>query len=95
MKRQARELQQARERLLGEINDVRRSLESVHSKFQSTSDPDLIDCYIYEMNAIHFRYKYLLRQVREFDLTTGEVEGKMNERTLRRYYHERGIESNC
>ncbi|MBP3702326.1 MAG: YaaL family protein [Lachnospiraceae bacterium] len=95
MKRQARELQQIRERLLCEIDDTRRSLETVHSNFRCAIDPDLIDCYIYEMNAINFRYKYLLRQVKEFDLTTSQVEGTMNERTLRRICNERGIETNC
>lgn len=95
MKRQAREWQEARERLLGEINETKRSLETVHSKFQSAVDPDLIDCYIYEINAIHFRYKYLLRQMREFDLTSSEREGTMEKRPLRRIYHERGIGTNC
>lgn len=95
MKRQARELQKIREHLLSEIEDTRRSLETVHSNFQCAIDPDLIDCYIYEMNAIHFRYKYLLRQVKEFDLTTNQVEGKIDKRTLRRIYDEQGIETNC
>lgn len=69
MKRQVVTEKEVRERLLGEIKDVRISLETAHSNFQCASDPDLIDCYIYELNAIHFRYKYLLRQIREYSLT--------------------------
>ncbi|MDR1700746.1 MAG: YaaL family protein [Lachnoclostridium sp.] len=65
MKRQALMEKAIREQLMGEIREVRISLETAHSNFENASDPDLIDCYIYEMNAIHFRYKYLLRQVRE------------------------------
>ena len=78
MKRQAKELLAVRNGLLLEITNVRHSLETTHSKFENTSDPDLIDSYIYEMNAIHFRYKYLLRQIREFDLTTKELGCKIN-----------------
>lgn len=78
MKRQALVETVARERLMSEIKDVRISLETAHSNFQNASDPDLIDCYIYEMNAIHFRYKYLLKQMREFNLTTGELNCKIN-----------------
>ena len=33
------------------------------SNFENVCDPDLIDSYIYEINALSFRYKYLLRQV--------------------------------
>ena len=30
---------------------------------ENVCDPDLIDSYIYEINALSFHYKYLLRQV--------------------------------
>ena len=30
--------------------------------FDNVTDPDLIDCYIYEVNAVLKRYKYLLEQ---------------------------------
>lgn len=48
-----------KEQLLEEMNQLNQSLETVHSNFENVSDPDLIDCYIYEMNALSFRYKYL------------------------------------
>ena len=53
--------------LLEEMNELYYSLESVHSNFVIVSDPDLIDCYIYEMNALSFRYKYLLRQIKSYE----------------------------
>ncbi len=71
MKRQAQIENAVRDQLMGEIQDVRVSLETAHSNFENASDPDMIDCYIYEMNAIHFRYKYLLRQVRKYDIAEG------------------------
>ena len=56
-----------KEQLLEEMNQLNPSLETVHSNFENVSDPDLIDCYIYEMNALSFRYKYLLRQIKSYE----------------------------
>ncbi len=58
----------AREDLIKEIEDLKQALETTNSNFENTCDPDLIDSYIYEMNAISFRYRYLLRQMREMEL---------------------------
>jgi len=58
----------AKEQLLEEIETLKQSLEIANSNFENVSDPDLIDSYIYEMNAISFRYRYLLRQVKELEL---------------------------
>jgi hypothetical protein len=60
-------IQVAKEQLLNEIEAVQQSLETANSNFENVSDPDLIDSYIYEMNAISFRYRYLLRQIRAFE----------------------------
>jgi Protein of unknown function (DUF2508). len=60
----------AREDLIKEIEDLKQALETTNSNFENTCDPDLIDSYIYEMNAISFRYRYLLRQMREMELET-------------------------
>lgn len=45
-----------------ELEEARRALEIAYSGFDNVTDPDLIDCYIYEVNAIMKRYKYLLEQ---------------------------------
>ena len=34
------------------------------SNFEQAVDPDLIDCYIYALNAASLRYKYLLEQAK-------------------------------
>lgn len=78
MKRQARVENRKREELLDEIRNVRVSLETAHSNFENASDPDLIDCYIYELNAIHVRYKYLLKQIQQLQLTSREIDCRMN-----------------
>lgn len=56
---------QIREQLEQEIERLQQSLETANSNFDNVSDPDLVDSYIYELNALSFRYKYLLRQMRE------------------------------
>ncbi len=56
---------QVREQLKKEIDALQQSLETANSNFDNVSDPDLVDSYIYELNALSFRYKYLLRQIRE------------------------------
>lgn len=45
-----------------ELIQTRHALENAYSGFDNATDPDLIDCYIYEVNAVMKRYKYLLEQ---------------------------------
>lgn len=45
-----------------ELEQSRFALEIAYSNFDNVTDPDLIDCYIYEVNAVMKRYKYLLEQ---------------------------------
>ena len=50
--------------LLDAIALARRQLDDAYNNFQNASDPDLIDCYIYEGNAAWKRYRFLLKQAR-------------------------------
>lgn len=50
--------------LLAEIAKTKLALETAYSNFENVVDPDLIDCSIYEVNAIQQRYKYLLKQLK-------------------------------
>ena len=45
-----------------ELLQARHALENAYAGFDNVTDPDLIDCYIYEVNAVMKRYKYLLEQ---------------------------------
>lgn len=58
-------LSEVHRQLLQEIDDLQQSLETANSRFDNVSDPDLVDSCIYELNALSFRYQYLLRQVRK------------------------------
>lgn len=44
---------------------ARNALENAYAGFDNATDPDLIDCYIYELNAVMKRYKYLLQKAAE------------------------------
>lgn len=47
------------------LQDCQQSLEDAYRGLQNTNEPDLIDRYIYELNAANLRYKVLLRDIKE------------------------------
>lgn len=55
-----------------ELARTRYALEIAYSNFDNVTDPDLIDCYIYEVNAVLKRYRYLLEQAAETSLLPEE-----------------------
>lgn len=50
------------ELLREEIKRAMIALESAYCGFDNATDPDLIDCYIYQVNSALKRYRYLLLQ---------------------------------
>jgi len=42
-----------------EIEKTRQALDSAYAGFDYAVDPDMIDCYIYEINSLQKRYKHL------------------------------------
>ncbi len=59
--------------LLNEIALTRTALDTAISNFENVIDPDLIDCYIYQLNSEEKRYKYLLKQAKEFKINEPEL----------------------
>lgn len=57
-----------RDSLLEDIAKTRFALETAYAGFDNATDPDLIDCYIYEVNSVLKRYKYLIEQAANMDL---------------------------
>ncbi|MDR2166964.1 MAG: YaaL family protein [Clostridiales bacterium] len=51
------------EKLQGDLANIHRSLDAV-------TDPDLIDSFIYEMNAINMRYKFYLQMCKDKGLVS-------------------------
>ncbi|HAU86464.1 MAG TPA: DUF2508 domain-containing protein [Lachnospiraceae bacterium] len=56
-----------REILNYQIQRTQLALETAYSNFDNVVDPELIDSFIYEVNAIQQRYQYLIQQLKELD----------------------------
>lgn len=54
--------------ILDAIAKTRYALENAYAGFDDATDPDLIDCYIYEVNSLLKRYRFLLHQAEEMNL---------------------------
>ena len=44
-----------------------RQIAQAYQGFNAVQDPDLIESYVYEINALQSRYSYLLRQMKELE----------------------------
>ena len=51
--------------LLEGLQETSRALAWARSGFDQTSDGDLLEYYLYEMNALRAKHTYLLRQLKE------------------------------
>lgn len=54
--------------LLSDIAKTQCELEIAYSGFDNAVDPDLIDCYIFEVNSALKRYRFLLNQAARMNL---------------------------
>lgn len=48
--------------LQDEMDKTRYALETAYAGFDEATEPDMIDCYIFEINALLKKYKYLSEQ---------------------------------
>ena len=48
--------------LLDDLERARYDLALAYDNFENAMEPDLIDCCIYQVNALQMRYKFLLRE---------------------------------
>lgn len=62
----------ARNALLSDLEKTKQALEAAYVGFDSVTEPDLIDCYIYEMNSILKRYKFLMEQAAHLSMLPAE-----------------------
>lgn len=65
-KRETPEETERRELLEG-MAETRRQLNQAYRGFNSHTDQDLIESYVYEINALQSRYSYLVRRVKDLD----------------------------
>lgn len=66
-KRQDSSTQRERQELLEGLARTRVLIHQAYSCFNRESDPDLIESYVFEINALQSRYSYLLRRIRELE----------------------------
>lgn len=61
------------ESLMLDLQKTKCELENAYAGFDYVTDPDLIDCFIYEQNAVMKRYKYLLQKAAALSPANGEA----------------------
>ena len=56
--------------LLEGLGQTRALIAQAYAGFNAAGDPDLIESYVFEINALQARYSYLLRRVKELEADT-------------------------
>lgn len=59
--------QEERQALLEGLDRTKVLINQAYACFNRESDPDLIESYVFEINALQSRYSYLLKRVREME----------------------------
>ncbi len=67
-----------RNALLSDLKKTKEALEIAYAGFDNVTEPDLIDCYIYEVNSVFKRYKFLLDQAARLSLLPEETTHPLN-----------------
>ena len=58
---------QEREQLLQTLAQTRVLINQAYSSFNTAKDPELIESFVFEINALQCRYSYLLRRIKELE----------------------------
>ena len=53
--------------LLDDLEKTKHDLDSAYTILANVIEPDLIDCYIYEVQSVQMRYKFLLSRVKQIE----------------------------
>lgn len=59
-----------RSAMLSDIEQAKSELDCAYINFENALDPDLIDCYIYQLKSAQMRYKFLLDLIKRADQRT-------------------------
>ncbi len=68
--RRSRAQEQERQDLMNALSCTRTLIHQAYGSFNSTSDGDLIESYVFEINSLQARYNYLIRRVKELEGAT-------------------------
>ncbi len=50
-----------------DLHQTAKDLQDAYTNLENVVDPDLIDCYIYELNSVQMRYKFLLTAIKKME----------------------------
>lgn len=50
-----------------DLQQTARDLADAYANLENVVEPDLIDCYIYELNSVQMRYKFLLSTLKKME----------------------------
>lgn len=53
--------------LLEDLDKAKVDMDSAYANLANVLDQDLIDCYIYELQSVQMRYKFLLGRVKQIE----------------------------
>jgi len=56
--------------ILAAMEKLRQDLDRIHRSLDAVTDPDLIDSFVYELNAVNMRYKFYLTMCKEKGLVS-------------------------
>ncbi|MBE6972293.1 MAG: DUF2508 family protein [Ruminococcaceae bacterium] len=56
-----------RDQLMQSLAHTRLLINQAYSGFNNASDEDLIESFVFEINALQSRYSYLLRRIKELE----------------------------
>lgn len=56
-----------RRALLRNLEETKEALDLAHAGFNQTGDPDLMEFYLFEINALRARHTYLLRRLKALE----------------------------
>lgn len=59
--------------LMNDLHQTAKDLNDAYNNLENVVDPDLIDCYIYELNSVQMRYKFLLASIKKMEETISEA----------------------
>ena len=71
--------------LIFEMNEVRQKIQGCQNQFDASDDDDLIDSYIYELESLQARYRYLIKQAKKKNLCC-EVASQMRLERMERQW---------
>ena len=66
-RRLSRAREHERRELMASLASTRTLINQAYGGFNSVSDSDLIESYVFEINSLQARYNYLLRRVKELE----------------------------